>query len=478
MGARALHGRLPLLALAAVIGLLHIATLREGHDWSGDNAAYILHARNLLEGRSYHDIGLIPNPVALQDAYYIPPAYPPMLPALIAPLHAIWGDALAPMKTLLVVCFAAGLYGLGRLAQRRVGPAGALATVAIVGASPAMWRFKEFVVSEFVFFALVCGVVAFVEARGFAPGGERDRNSAVRLGALVGLGVFACYATRSVALLLLPALLLAELVATRRLPLLALTAAAVCAPLALAQNALLHTATGHLSYKLLFLSPELVWHNLTQTYPDIWVSFWGTPWVGVPAFVLALWGAAQTVRERGVGLLEIFGAIYFAFFVAIRFDDVRPLERYLVPALPIAALLAVRGALALPIPGATARRAAAAAGALAVAASFGRVYSQATLEPIRWGSTGPQAQRVYEFIRSNTAPDEPVLMWEPRVLTLYTGRPSGHLATHWSAEQRRDYARRIGARYWVFPRDVPDEYAEVVELVFETRLLRVYRFRD
>ena len=99
--------------------------------------------------------------------------------------------------------------------------------------------------------------------------------------------------------------------------------------------------------------------------------------------------------------------------------------------------------------------------------------------PSAVGSAGPDARQVYEFIRENTRADEPVVMWEPRALTLYTDRPGTNFATFWTAEERRAYASQVGARFWVHPRvPLPASVASEVETIFENDLLRVYRFRE
>ena len=44
------------------IVIAQVLTVREGHNWGGDFAQYILHARNIVEGRPYAQTGYIYNP--------------------------------------------------------------------------------------------------------------------------------------------------------------------------------------------------------------------------------------------------------------------------------------------------------------------------------------------------------------------------------------------------------------------------------
>ena len=76
------------LAIALLlIAVWYALTLREGHAWGGDNAMYLLHARNLLSGMPYTDTGYLYNPASGR----FPVSYPPVFPLLLAPLVALFG---------------------------------------------------------------------------------------------------------------------------------------------------------------------------------------------------------------------------------------------------------------------------------------------------------------------------------------------------------------------------------------------------
>lgn len=69
--------------------------------WSGDYAQYLLHARAILEGRGYSDIGYIYNPAAWTVG---PPAYPPGLPLTLVPIVAVAGENMAVLRLFSIGC--------------------------------------------------------------------------------------------------------------------------------------------------------------------------------------------------------------------------------------------------------------------------------------------------------------------------------------------------------------------------------------
>lgn len=82
----------------------------------GDHAQYLAHARALVEGRPYTDIGYIYNPLAPMLG---PRAYPPGLPLTLAPIVALLGVDSAMNKVLMIVSILAFAY----FAYRRLASA-------------------------------------------------------------------------------------------------------------------------------------------------------------------------------------------------------------------------------------------------------------------------------------------------------------------------------------------------------------------
>jgi|GEM_PF-2347402 len=83
------------------IGLVHGYFLRPGHRWGDDFALYLMHARNLAEGRPYAATGYVYNPDYPQLG---PPAYPPGTALLLAPVWRLWGLNWTALKALMIIC--------------------------------------------------------------------------------------------------------------------------------------------------------------------------------------------------------------------------------------------------------------------------------------------------------------------------------------------------------------------------------------
>ncbi len=190
------------LLLVLGIGVFHVATIRDGHVWGDDQAMYIAHARNIVEGRPYADTGYIRSPSSIT-----PLAYPPVFPLLLALPYHWYGLELTPMKVVCIGFFCLALFLFYAAARERSGEAAAQGAVAITAACPYFWDFKDAVVSEFPFLAFAYGallVTLRVELR---------RCAAARM---LGAGVFAgvlsalAYGTRSVGLVLIPAIVLSD----------------------------------------------------------------------------------------------------------------------------------------------------------------------------------------------------------------------------------------------------------------------------
>ena len=73
--------RFGLVVVGVTTFIWHALTLHNGHNWGGDFAQYILHARNIVAGREYSEGIMLENPVL----------FPPGFPLLLAPLLNFFG---------------------------------------------------------------------------------------------------------------------------------------------------------------------------------------------------------------------------------------------------------------------------------------------------------------------------------------------------------------------------------------------------
>src|ERR1700709_10058 len=147
------HGDSPVIAFGrnratVIVALLimfgcYLSLQREGNDWGGDFALYIMHARNIANLHSYADTPFLYTPEALQS----PQTYPPMLPLLLAPVFRIFGLNYAAFKAEMVALLMLSLWPVYCLARRRT-PDTSFWLVLLIGLSVPWLFLKDHISSE------------------------------------------------------------------------------------------------------------------------------------------------------------------------------------------------------------------------------------------------------------------------------------------------------------------------------------------
>lgn len=464
------------LLLAAALLLIaawYALTLREGHAWGGDNAMYVLHARNLLSGMPYADTGYLYNPASGR----FPVSYPPVFPLLLAPLVAHFGVVWAPLKLATIACLITGLGLLVAHEARRLRRAEAVALIVLVGSNPVLWDFKDNVLSEYPFLMFLSAALYLADRFRGRPDGPQ----AIGAGLLLGVATYLAYGTRTVGALLIPALFAAEMGRGDRPHQRTWIATAVFVTLAGLQNILLHSDAGHLMYKLAIFDPAVPLKNLFVHYPQLFHHFWssGEPLevLGVAlagtAAALILFGLGRRIRSRDLDTLDYFVLGSVGFFLLIRLDDMNPPERYWIPLFPLFVVQLLRGFSFFDPPVRSRLLAVFATLSLVAYASSFRALER---HEIQNGITSADAQELYTFVRSQTEPDDTLIFFEPRVLTLYTGRRVSELPATKDQTVWMEYARSIGARYWIRPGGLPRRYQDTLTMVFANDTFSVFRF--
>lgn len=472
----------PIAVALLLIAGLYVLTLREGHVWGGDNAMYVLHAQNLLSGQAYDDTGYVHN----AESGRFPVSYPPVFPLLLAPLVAIFGVAWTPMKLATIASFVAGLALLAVHERRWLGRTELIALLVVVGLNPILWDFKDGVLSEYPFLLFVCATL-WIAQRAQEPG--LSPSSAVRWGVCLGASIYLAYGTRSVGALLLPALFAADLSGRGRVGRASWVAVLVFAPLALFQNMLLHSEAGHLFYKLARLEPGLPLENAFVRYPQLFHDFWRSAEplallglaVAVGAALALIVGLVARARRHEIDVLDGFVIGSLAFFLLIRLDDMTPPQRYWIPLFPLFVAQLLRGIGVLRtsrvFQGHERLARALVVGFVALSLlAYATRFSELELREIPRGITSSDARGLYDFIRSNTGSGDTLIFFEPRVLTLYTGRPASELRVGGDRAESMRYAEQIGARYWVRAGGLPESYRDALTMVFSNGTFSVFRF--
>jgi len=466
-------GRLPLgvserallASVLALIGLFLLLTLRTGQSWGDDFAMYIAHARNIVTGGAYGDTGYIPNPLNVPG----PPTYPPIYPLLLAPVYHWFGIDFEAMKVQTVLLLLAALAVIYQCVRRELPALWSLGLVAAVGLNPWIWECKDEVMSD-VPFLLFCFLTLWLAQR-FAQMPVATVFRQVTRGALLGLTFYLAYGTRSIGLVLIPTVFAADLLRTRRIGLTSMISILFFGGFWLAQNALLHTDGQY--GRFITLDPHWVGYNAwmyLRSLSVFWKNGYSEALRGLVFGVVLLLGAAGYVQQvrRKAGVLEIFPVFYFGTLCVYWVGHLIQ-QRYVLPLLPLVvyfALIAVRAGLArLPANVATVLPAVLLA---VLATQYVARYTTVQFGPLQEGVYKAETVALLDFVRRETAPGDIVVFGKPRLLALYTGRPSASYYGNHSDAELWAFLLNTHARYVIAAK--PDALAAEMDYE-EPRLL-------
>ncbi|NUQ12568.1 MAG: hypothetical protein HUU26_09640 [Gemmatimonadaceae bacterium] len=313
--------RLPVLLTAAVLLLALLAHAPHGLPFSWDDQGqYLSHARALLEGRPYGDIGFITTPY---NNFIGPVVAPPGLPLLITPALALGGGSVIPVRIVIVLSMLGLALLAWTLAERSAGRWVASAVVMASVAAFAQQHAFDGILADLPF-AMAIWIVILA--------GESDRPlDRGRLAAMAFAGALA-FSLRMAALALLPALALFALLRPRRewggLAVVGLVWAVAAALVlfglptssALATEAtrgasdMMGDAVGNLMAMMYGALEGFLYPFPSAIANDVW---------HVLALALAALGAWQIVRTRHRRFAVCFAIAYVAMLVVIPTNAVR-----------------------------------------------------------------------------------------------------------------------------------------------------------
>jgi 4-amino-4-deoxy-L-arabinose transferase-like glycosyltransferase len=474
-----------LIAGTVLLGILHLATLRPGHDWGDDFSLYVAHARNLAHGLPYADTGYIYNP---HLPVLSPRTYPPVFPLLLVPVYQVFGMNLLAMKVFVVLVFMAFLAVLAVLLRRRLSAPYVLGCLWLVGLNPFVWQHKDRLLSEVPFLLFAYLALLFME---HALAAQEKCRRVLPWGVLAGVATYLAFGTRVVGVVLVPALLACEMHRRRRPGFVSACVLVPFAALVLVQKAIV---PGDASYFDQLRFDVGLFARVALGLVKAMAMFFDNGYLASARLVLflsllALAGAGFVSRLRQQPTPSEFFAA-FSVLLLVFWPDAEEECRYLVPVLPLFLFYACAGlrrtAARLPRPGL--RRRAAIGVALAVLVSYAGSYTRLEFGPFRQGVSTPQAKALFEFIRTRTHPDDVFLFQKPRALALFTGRRASAHHVPESDEQLFDYLRQINATHLVVTPQFPSSYqvlgpfirrnAELFDTVFQSGDITVYRLID
>ena len=472
---------LALIALA--VAVLFLITLRPGHDWGDDFAMYICHAKNILEGTPYADTGYIYNPFYPSLG---PRTYPPVFPLLLLPSYALFGLNVTPMKVEMVLSIVLSLPVLFLAFRGRLPDPWLLAVVAVVGFNPCFFDFKETLKPElpFLFISYLC---LFLIQRAYDA--QRGRPPHTRQALLIGAMLYLCYGTRSLGLVLVPALLVYDIIRLRQPSRFALVATLLFAVLAILQSVFVHSSESYLDQ----LAVSRGWLGTVLHNAPLYITSLSYYWAnghnvalgrGLLALVSALMVVGLALQLwREVTVYELFFMFYVA---AILLWPSSQDRRFLIAVFPLFVLYVFQGLQALiPQRWPLMDRLPMAALVTCIAATYVGAYTVKNYGPIRDGVSAPTSVELFRYLRESTDPNAVLIFRRPRALALYTGRSASvyHRTEHDS--ELWEYFRQIGATHIVVGRVFDSDRAYLqpfvqrnegaLELVYSNTDFWVYR---
>src|SRR5271168_2872092 len=409
----------------AVIAFAYLADLSPGHAFMADDfAAYVMHAANIAEGRTYLAINYVPNP----GAPWLAPSngYPPVYPLILAPAYKAFGLNLRALKAVTVLCFVISLAIFASLTRPTMSPAMSVCALLIVGFNSVFWDQRDYILSEFPYLMFSFGALIVIQNtyKSLTP---EKLNFGVAM--LLSVLLYCSYGTRTIGIVLLAALVLADLAKFRRPSRFMMAVVTATAILILAQTLFISSPTGYVSAFHFSLRTTLVnasyyaktlsyvWQNGFSKKLQIIFALFFTALAAI-SFARNLWKerAAREIYLLGyVGILLVWNAEIGL--------------RGLVPILPLYIAYGVEefGRIIEPL-GMVTRRAAMTVLVLFCGMTFSAEIRRESHQQHEPNVHDAAAQELFSFLQTNTEPSEVLIFPKPRSLALFTNRPVASLA--------------------------------------------------
>jgi len=492
---RAIAPYAPAFLLLAYL-LLALGSMSGEHPWGDDWAQYLLHAQNLIEGRSYSDIGYLFNPDAPNVG---PPSYPPGLPVLLAPVLAVFGVNVVMLKLACFACIVLALPFLYRALSLAFGAVVAAVTVVLFALHDQLWSYRDFIASEPAY--ILFSVLALWYATRTEDAGPR---ASLATGTVLGILVYATVACRSIGISLFLALLVYGWAQRRRLG----WFTGLCAAFALLM----------VLQNLLIIMPPTYANELKAPTAGLLVQNLRGYWMALASYVrqplglsqaaaavvlaLAATGAwsACTRREADppAGGLRALAAgvplvLWYlgAYSSALILAAIAANDRYLLPVLPFVIALAAAGVevVARRVP--RSRRY-----ALPLAVALGVYYLALHVSAPRLRAdqiaTCESCRELYAFAQAHTPPGTVIAFAKPRAMALLTGRPAWMWSPDYSAGELRQKLNAVGAKVIVMVapgNELAEKYPAQLEIaalarepgskiVFQNRMFTAIRLAE
>lgn len=394
-------------AVVLAVSFFYGATLRAGHDWGGDFALYILHAKNIAEGRAYAATPFVYNPHAPSHS---PKAYPPVYPLILALPYSLWNLDYRAFKLVNLGFFAGALWALYLFARARLDAPHSVMLILLTGLAPIFWELKDQVLPDVPYLCVT--LITLVCVRFFYSHGWVIRRPWAA-GAVAGTLAAAAYGLRAIGLVMVLAIVVYGLVEFRKAWQFLI---AVCGIFALWAFLFAYLGYGNGSYlaQLRFM-PLATARAYLQAWGYIFYTGYGPAKLqyvlAAPVALLAARGFYRRLRQ----MAEPAEAYVLLYMALLLIWSTGYGVRYLAPILPLLLCYVFED---------FQRRRKKWVTAIVlgtICLSFALRYTTLPFGKPMDGVLNLEFQRMAAYVRSTAGTSDTYLFWNPRVLALYTG---------------------------------------------------------
>jgi hypothetical protein len=433
------------IAVVAVMAA-YVATLTPGHPFGLDDfAAYMMHAENLADGRPYTDIRYVANP----DALWMAPShgYPPVYPLILAPVYKFRGFDLRAMKVVTVLCFGVFLVSFVLFLGDEIPAWAVSAAILLLGFNLVFWEQRDYLLSEFPYLMFSFGAL-LVAQRIYESLDPRARRFGAAL--LLSLLLYGAYGTRTIGIVLLPALILADVCKFRRPSRFLIAVVVMTCGLIALQNIIFISPKSYMSAVQLSVAAtwqhaffygktlSYVWRNGSSKPAQIVFALLFTA-LAVVRFLKNLW------RRRSAAEFYLLGylAVLLVWTAEIGL-------RGLLPVLPLYFAYGLREFFAATARFARHSRIALAATLFAfVVLTYAGAFRWRAAQPHLINVRDPEARELFGFIVANTQPEDVLIFPASRTLALFTQRAVGTLAPNETPDRAAGFFTSVNARWLI-----------------------------
>ncbi|PID58898.1 hypothetical protein CSB45_02545 [candidate division KSB3 bacterium] len=465
-----------MLAIMVLVGIVYGSTLRAGHPWGGDFSQYIHHAKNLVEGRAYHQTGYIYNPCY---ATLGPETFPPVFPLILVPSYYVFGFNLTPMKYSVILFFLLALWCVYLTFRDELSFPYLITALSLLAFHPYFWEMKDEILSDIPFLCFVYLGLFLIQKTYQSTRAPRKISTLC-----LGLTIYSAYGTRSLGLILLVSLLVCDVIQRRRISAFAVTTSLITGILIVLQALFFHSDRSYID-QFMQINLQSSLQNAVL-YTKRLSLFWNNGYSHSARHVLftvttiAACFAYGIRVKKTLGILEIFSVFYIAAIIIFPFGQMR----YVIPLLPLYVFYISWAIQYLHHSLGTPRAAKWSLAALLVAAFavYAAQYSTMDYGPIREGVAKKENVELFAYIKAHTDQNDVFFFRKPRVLALFTGRKASYSHDVHSDAELWDFLRKIEAAYFIIGTldtaqvaDFVERQQEAFELVYSNADVHVYK---